>query len=222
MKGITRMGAAAAAGLVAVGLLATPAGAAITRSDFPTASSVKADLSGAGSWTRHVSRGGIGAPLGAVPARCASHLPFQGAVESRAAFYRGALRGTSQIHGQAAVEVYRYSTKAKARRAVAATAAFVKDCPTSVEWVCERCDGIWESRRTPARARSVGAESVAWTERQYGMGVDSMRVITARTGRTVVQVSVSRVSSPEDMTVPKPPTWASADGVAKAAVRAAR
>jgi hypothetical protein len=207
----------AGAMLVGASVPAT-AGAAITRSDFPSLSYVKTAIGGSGAWGRAFSREG---PLGAKPARCRSDLPFSAAREYRSAWYNGPLRSTRSLTGVTSIKVYRFGSASSARRAMAKAEAFVTDCPKSTEWVCTNCDGVWDIRRKLAPARRVGTQSFAWKEVSAGLGVENSRVIAARTGRTVVVVNVGHQTDPVDARTPKAPSWSRAEVIAKEAIRKA-
>jgi hypothetical protein len=194
-----------------------PGSASIPRRDFPRASQVKASMQGQGTWTR--SLGDLNAaPVGASPAECRSNLPFAKAVESRSAWYDGAVARTRQYSGAAQVSVYRFGSRASAKRAIAKLARFLRACPTSQEWWCEGCDGFATLYRTPAARHEVGAQSVAWNERAEGMGIANGRAIAARTGARIVVTTVSHRTDPANMTTPPPPSWKRVVSVAATAV----
>ncbi len=198
-----------------------PAHADIVRSDFPSATQVKASMKGAGTWNRSLGEPNASA-LGAEPANCRSDLPFATAAEHRNSYYMGSIARRKQYSGVVEVTVYRFATTAAARQALTGLPTFLAGCEKSVEWWCEDCDGIATIYRTPAAARRVGVQSVTWNQRSVGMGVANGHAIAARTGSTVVVTVASHQSDPVSMATPPRPTWKRTLSVARKALARAR
>lgn len=204
-------------GMALVLAAAQPARADIRGGDFPRASQVKASMHGKGAWERALGDPDFKA-LGAKPAACRSDRPFRAAKEFRNAYYYGAVKGTKKYHGIAELTTYRFGSTKAARQAMTRLDKFLTACPTSVEWVCQDCDGVWTYHRAPAVHRPLGDQSVTWNERKVGMGVAKGHAIAARTGRIVVVTVVSHQTDPDRMKTPRAPTWKRTMSVARKAL----
>lgn len=195
--------------LLLTDLMAAPAQAAVTRSDYLPKSVVKAKMSGQGTWYRALGEYDV-KPVGATPAECRSDLPLARARQTRDAYYWGPVAASTSYYGHVRVTVARFRTKLAATRAMGKISAWVPACPTTVEWSCTQCDGIAEFHRRPAKQREVGTESYAWRERTVGMGQSKGRAIAARRGRTIVIVVAAHLTDPTELTAPVAPTWRAA------------
>jgi hypothetical protein len=171
-------------------------------------------MDGAGKWYRYIDSG-YTPPLGADPAACASNLPIAKAQQTRTGHYWGPLAAPGTYYGSVEVSVSEFGNKRAAKRAIRKIARWVPDCPTTVEWSCEDCDGIEEVRRTAAKPRKVGVQSYTWNERTASMGLANARAIAARRGRTVVIVITGHQEDPVTTTTPVAPTWRTAVGLAR-------
>ena len=194
--------------------------AAIPRTEFPSATQVKASMLGKGAWHRSLGEADAGA-VGARPSQCRSEQPFAAATEFRNSFVRGSV-GRKRYSGVAQVTVYRFASTQTATDAMSGLPGFLSECARSVEWWCENCDGIATIYRTPAAARRVGEQSVAWNQRSVGMGVANGHAIAARDGSTIVVTVASHLTDPEHLTAPPRPAWKQADSVARKALVRAR
>ena len=156
--------------LLVIDLAGAPAQAAVTRSDFLKKAVVKSKMDGSGQWYRYIDDS-YSPPLGADPADCASNLPLARAKQTRTGHYWGPVAAPGTYYGSVRVSVSEFRNKRAARRAVNRISRWVPDCPTTVQWYCEDCDGIEEIHRSAAKPRNVGVQSYTWNERTVSMGL---------------------------------------------------
>ena len=177
--------------------VAPPAGAVIDRSDLPTKSTLKLVLEEGGRWSANTY--GNTRAVGARPGNCRSDEQMLAFGEDRGRGYYGPPAGPSDdFPTLAKVDVFRYDSVRTAKRAVTRNANYPDRCPKVVEWVCTQCDGVWTTWRARVPAAHVGKQSVAWRFRELSNAKAKGYTIVARTGTTVVRVTVGRSRYPGD------------------------
>lgn len=197
---------AALLALLVIDVAGAPAQAAVTRSDFLKKAVVKEKMDGSGRWYRYIDSS-YTPPLGSEPAGCSSDRPISRARHTKVGHYWGPVAAPATYYGTVNVTVSEFGNKRAAKRAIRKLDRWVSDCPTTVEWYCEDCDGIAEIHRSAAKPRKVGVQSFTWNERTISMGLGNARMIAARRGRTVVIVDAGHQEDPITTTTPVAPSW---------------
>lgn len=199
--------------LLLIDLAATPAQAA--GREFLPKAVVQAEMGGTGTWSVSTLNG-VQKPMGTRPGRCRSDLPVGRAEQIRFANYSGPLGGPF-LSGIVEVGLFKFGSRREARSAVTKVSRWVPDCPRTVEWYCQNCDGAQVIHRSTAKRRKVGVQSYSWNERtEFFHGMASGRAIAARKGRTVIVMRAMSSTDAEGSGVPPTaPTWRTAVSLAR-------
>lgn len=176
-------------------LAATPAAAYAdySPSDFPSTADVSDAIGRGGSWERYLGktyRSGDWV-VGARPAQCASDRAYATVTHRRSAYYTKMRSSGSQLGYSAAVELYKFPSKARARAALKKVQAHVRSCPTYTEWVCTQCDGIFDVWQRISPVPNAGDKTVAWAGRSMGNIGDRYRSAAVLDRDNIIKVSVS-------------------------------
>ena len=179
-----------------------PLRTSIKPADFPRLAFVKRVSDGVGPWTQYKGDPYLpsGDVIGAEPPQCLTARPYQGYMSTQKRAYWGDVVGTPpNVRGVASVTIYRYPTVAQAQRTLRRLERFMRECPSTREWVCTSCDGVWNATIVPVSLPGVGAQSLAWQQRVdfvndlsdgFGMAVQqSGTVVVTKLGHVLNPVS---------------------------------